>query len=393
MLLKKTVRDLPLAGRRVLMRADFNVPLEAGAITDATRITASLPTIRYILDQGAKLVLMSHLGRPKEGKFEATSSMAPVAAELGRHLGFPVPLLTDPRTPAALAEVAALPHGRVLLVENVRFFAGEGDNSPELGAAYAKLGDVFVNDAFGSSHRDQASVTGPAKHLPAVAGLLVEKELQAFERILGKPARPFVAILGGAKVSDKILVIENLLARVDVLLIGGGMAYTFLAAQGKKIGSSKLEADRIPLAKELLAKAIAKKVRIVLPVDHLVADRFAADARKMGAGDDIPDGWMGLDLGPNSIELFTREVLGAKTVLWNGPMGVFEMEAFAGGTRAVGEAMARSGAVTVVGGGDSAAAVNEFGLADKMTHVSTGGGASLELLEGKELPGLAALNS
>ncbi len=393
MLLKKTVRDLPLAGRRVLMRADFNVPLEAGAITDATRITASLPTIRYILDQGAKLVLMSHLGRPKEGKFEANSSMAPVAAELGRHLGFPVPLLTDPRTPAALAEVAALPHGRVLLVENVRFFAGEGDNSPELGAAYAKLGDVFVNDAFGSSHRDQASVTGPAKHLPAVAGLLVEKELQAFERILGKPARPFVAILGGAKVSDKILVIENLLARVDVLLIGGGMAYTFLAAQGKKIGSSKLEADRIPLAKELLAKAIAKKVRIVLPVDHLVADRFAADARKMGAGDDIPDGWMGLDLGPKSIELFTREVLGAKTVLWNGPMGVFEMEAFAGGTRAVGEAMARSGAVTVVGGGDSAAAVNEFGLADKMTHVSTGGGASLELLEGKELPGLAALNS
>ncbi len=393
MLLKKTVRDLPLAGRRVLMRADFNVPLEAGAITDATRITASLPTIRYILDQGAKLVLMSHLGRPKEGKFEATSSMAPVAAELGRHLGFPVPLLTDPRTPAALAEVTALPAGRVLLVENVRFFAGEGDNSPELGAAYAKLGDVFVNDAFGSSHRDQASVTGPAKHLPAVAGLLVEKELQAFECILGKPARPFVAILGGAKVSDKILVIENLLARVDVLLIGGGMAYTFLAAQGKKIGSSKLEADRIPLAKELLAKAIAKKVRIVLPVDHLVADRFAADARKMGAGDDIPDGWMGLDLGPNSIELFTREVLGAKTVLWNGPMGVFEMEAFAGGTRAVGEAMARSGAVTVVGGGDSAAAVNEFGLADKMTHVSTGGGASLELLEGKELPGLAALNS
>ena len=390
-MLKRSVKDVALAGQRVLMRADFNVPLKDGVITDTTRITASLPTIRHILGTGARLVLASHLGRPKEGKFDAAASMAPVARELSKHLGLEVRLLDDPRTAAAAQAVQALPAGGVLLVENVRFFAGENANDPALGAAWAKLADVFVNDAFGSSHRAHASVVGAAAHIPAVAGLLVEKELAAFDAVLGNPKRPFVAILGGAKVSDKIKVIENLLERVDALIIGGGMAYTFLAAQGIGVGSSLLEKDRIDFARGLLDKAASRGVRILLPQDHVIADRFAADAARKVVVGAIPDGWMGLDIGPQSSAEFAATVRAAGTALWNGPMGVFEMEPFAAGTGALAEAMAACQGVTVVGGGDSAAAVNHFGLAARMTHVSTGGGASLELLEGIDLPGVAAL--
>lgn len=390
-MLKRSVKDVALAGQRVLMRADFNVPVKDGVITDATRITASLPTIRHILATGARLVLASHLGRPKEGKFDAGASMAPVAHELSKHLGQEVKLLADPRTDAAVQAVQALPPGGVLLVENVRFFAGENANDPELGAAWARLADVFVNDAFGSSHRAHASVVGAAAHIPAVAGLLVEKELAAFDAVLGNPKRPFVAILGGAKVSDKIKVIENLLERVDALIIGGGMAYTFLAAQGLGVGSSLLEKERIEFARGLLDKAASRGVRILLPQDHVIADRFAADAARKVVTGAIPDGWMGLDIGPVTAAEFAATVRAAGTVLWNGPMGVFEMEPFAAGTGALAEAMATCQGVTVVGGGDSAAAVNHFGLAARMTHVSTGGGASLELLEGIDLPGVAAL--
>jgi phosphoglycerate kinase len=297
----------------------------------------------------------------------------------------------DPRTDEGLACAKALPLERAILVENVRFFAGEGDNDPALGEAYARLGDVFVNDAFGSSHRAHASVVGPAAHLPAVAGLLVEKELDAFGRILSDPARPFVAILGGAKVSDKILVVENLLARVNALLVGGGMAYTFLAADNVPVGASKVEADRVGLARNLLGQARTRGVAVHLPVDHVVADRFAEDASHQVVKGAIPGGWMGLDIGPETIEIFEKQIAAAQCVLWNGPLGVFEMKPFAEGTRRVAAACARSTAVTVIGGGDSAAAVNHFGFADQVTHVSTGGGASLELLEGKELPGVAVL--
>jgi phosphoglycerate kinase len=386
---KASIRDLELAGKRVLVRADLNVPMEGGRITDDTRIQASLPTLRHILGQGASAVVLSHLGRPKEGAFDAESSLRPVAAALTRALGFDVPLAPDPEVALGLAR--ALPPGRCLLLENVRFFAGEGSNDPALAERYARLGDVFVNDAFGSSHRDQASVTGPARHLPAVAGLLVEKELSAFDSVLTEPRRPFLAILGGAKVSDKILVIESLLGRVDELLVGGGMAYTFLAAQGIGVGTSKLEADRKELAGQLLARAREAGVQVHLPEDHVCADRFAADARVQVVEGAIPSPWMGLDIGPRTARRFAERIAGAGTVIWNGPMGVFEMEPFAAGTRAVAAAMAAASAVTVVGGGDSAAAVNRFGLAGKMTHVSTGGGASLELLEGRILPGIAVL--
>jgi phosphoglycerate kinase len=391
LMLKRSVKDVALAGQRVLMRADFNVPIKDGVITDATRITASLPTIRHILASGARLVLASHLGRPKEGKFDAAASMAPVALELSKQLGREVKLLADPRTDAALEMVAALPAGGVVLAENVRFFAGESANDDALGAAWARLADIFVNDAFGSSHRAHASVVGAAKHIPAVAGLLVEKELAAFDAVLGNPKRPFVAVLGGAKVSDKIKVIENLLERVDAIIIGGGMAYTFLAAKGVAVGSSLLEKDRIEFARGLLDKAAAKGVRVLLPQDHVIADRFAADAARQVVTGAIPDGWMGLDIGPASAAEFAACVRSAGTALWNGPMGVFEMEPFAAGTGALAQAMADCQGITVVGGGDSAAAVNHFHLAERMTHVSTGGGASLELLEGVDLPGVAAL--
>lgn len=387
---KKTLADIDVAGRRVLVRADFNVPLDGDRITDDTRIVASLPTIRHILDGGGSAVLTSHLGRPKNGP-EEKFSLAPVARALSQHLGHDVKLISDPMADDALAQAEALKPGEAILVENVRFLAGETKNAPEVGAALARLGEVFVNDAFGSSHRAHASVVGVADHLEAVAGKLVQKELEVFGRILGEPARPFVSVLGGSKVSDKILVIENLLERVDALMIGGGMAYTFLAAQGIAVGGSKLEEDRIPLAKELLERAAQKGVKVHLPTDHVCADAFSADANTKVEGPAISEGWMALDIGPETRTSYSGVVSSAGTVLWNGPMGVFEMEPFAAGTRGVADALANSDAVSVVGGGDSAAAVNQFGLGPQMTHISTGGGASLELLEGKDLPGIAAL--
>lgn len=388
---KMTLADVDVRGKRVLVRADLNVPVEDGAIADETRIVASLPTLRRILAAGGSAVVMSHLGRPKDGVADPAFSLRPVGEALGRHLGIPVDLIDDPLSPEALRRVESLPPGGLALIENIRFQKGETSNDPDLARGLARLGDLFVNDAFGSSHRAHASVVGVAKHLLAVAGCLVEKELAAFDRILGNPARPFVAILGGAKVSDKILVIENLLKRVDALLIGGGMAYTFLKAQGTEVGSSLVETGRIDTARALLEQAKAAGVRVLLPSDHVVADRFAADARVQAVEGAIPPGWMGLDIGAATVAAFCAELARAGTILWNGPVGVFEMQPFSAGTKAVAEACAASKAVSVIGGGDSAAAVNRFGLAGRMTHISTGGGASLELLEGKVLPGLAAL--
>ncbi|MAG57009.1 MAG: phosphoglycerate kinase [Planctomycetes bacterium] len=386
---KRSLRDVDPKGRRVLVRCDFNVPLKDGAITDETRIVKSLPTIRHILDGGGSAILTSHLGRPQGGP-DPAFSLQPVAESLSGHLGSDVALIADPLGDGAVAAAGALAPGRALLLENVRFLDGETKNASHVGEGLARLGDLFVNDAFGSSHRAHASVVGVADHLEAVCGFLVEKELDVFGKILSDPRRPFVAILGGAKVSDKILVIENLLERVDTLILGGGMAYTFLAGRGESVGASKLEADRVDYARGLLEKAETRGVRVLLPTDHVVADRFADDAERRESTT-IPDGWMALDIGPESRAAFAAEVASAGTVLWNGPMGVFEMAPFAAGTRAVSEACGRSSATTVIGGGDSAAAVNAFGLADQMTHISTGGGASLELLEGKTLPGLAAL--
>jgi phosphoglycerate kinase len=380
---KKSLRDVEVTGRRVLVRADLNVPLKDGVIADDTRIRASLPTLRQILDGGGAAVLMSHLGRPK-GQVHPAFSLAPVAARLSELLGQEVPLYTD------LNKVVAVPAGGACLLENVRFHAGETSNDTGFAQTLAAWGDLFVNDAFGSSHRAHASVVGVADHLEAVAGSLVEKELVAFDGILSGPARPFVAILGGAKVSDKILVVENLLERIDGLLIGGGMAYTFLAARGEEIGASKLEGDKVDYAARLLEKAELAGVRVLLPTDHVIADRFDEDAEHR-VSTTIPEGWMALDIGPDTAAAYAAEVATAGTVLWNGPMGVFEMVPFAAGTRAVCEACAASVGTTVIGGGDSAAAVNAYGLASKMSHISTGGGASLELLEGRALPGIAAL--
>jgi phosphoglycerate kinase len=387
---KLSVRDVPIKGRRVLMRADFNVPLKGTQIADATRIVESLPTIRYVLEQGGRLVLMSHLGRP-DGERLPEASLAPVAARLSKELGKPVPMIDDPTTDAAVAQVDALEPGELALVENIRFFPGETKNDPAFAKALARLGDVFVNDAFGSSHRAHASVSGIASTLPAVAGLLVEKEIDAFGRILGKPEHPFVAIVGGAKVSDKIVVLERLIEKVDAMLVGGGMAYTFLHALGVATGSSRVDAEREPLVKRLLKRAQERGVAVRLPSDHVCAQSISAHAERRTVTGEVPGGWMGLDIGPATIAAFRQVIANAKTVLWNGPMGVFELEPFAAGTRAVAEACASSRALTVVGGGDSAAAVNQFGFAAKMTHVSTGGGASLELLEGRKLPGLAVL--
>jgi phosphoglycerate kinase len=333
---------------------------------------------------------MSHLGRP-DGERLPEASLAPVAAFLSKELRLPVPLVDDPLSPEALERVGALEPGQLLMLENVRFFPGETKNDPEFAAALARLGDVFVNDAFGSSHRAHASVSGVAAHLPAVAGFLVEKELRAFDRILTDPRHPFVAIVGGAKVSDKIVVLERLVEKVDALLVGGGMAYTFLNALGVATGASRVDHERLPLAKRLLKRADARGVAVRLPSDHVCATTISHSAERKLVTGEVPAGWMGLDIGPATIEVFRKQIAAARTILWNGPMGVFELEPFSHGTRAVAEACAASGALTVVGGGDSAAAVNQFGLAAKMTHVSTGGGASLELLEGRKLPGIAAL--
>jgi len=387
---KQTIRDIKWAGKKALVRVDFNVPQDdSGAITDDARIQAALPTINYLLEHGAAVTLMSHLGRPKGGP-DPKYSMKVTADHLATLISAPVSFCAQTIGPEAEAAVAALKPGQVLVLENTRFDKREEKNDPAMAAALAKLGDVYVNDAFGSAHRAHASTTGVAEHLPAVAGFLMEKELEYLGSALDQPKRPFVAIMGGAKISDKITVIENLLAKVDAILIGGGMANTFLAAQGYKMGKSLVEADAIETAKSLLAKDGDK---IQLPVDLRVAASFSADAEnRVVSIEDVPGDWMALDIGPATIAHYSNRLSGAKTVVWNGPMGVFEMAPFAKGTFAIAEILAGlRGATTIIGGGDSAAAVRDAGVEDKMSHVSTGGGASLEFLEGKVLPGVAAL--
>ena len=392
---KKTIRDVNVEGKRVFVRCDFNVPLdENGKITDENRIQGALPTIKYLLDHGAKVVLASHLGRPKNGP-EAKFSLKPVAERLNQLLGGKVTMANDVIGEDAQKKVAALKNGEAVLLENVRFHKEEEKNDPEFAKKLASFADVFVNDAFGTAHRAHASTEGISHFVKtSVAGFLIEKELEVMGGALADPKRPFVAILGGAKVSDKIGVINNLLEKVDKLLIGGAMAYTFIVAKGGKVGMSKLEADKVDLAKELLEKAKAKGVELYLPVDTVIAQEFKADAEsKVCETMAIPDGWEGLDIGPKTAELFAGVIKTAKTVIWNGPMGVFEFPKFAVGTKAVAQALADNPkAITIIGGGDSAAAIEQLGYADKVTHISTGGGASLEFLEGKVLPGIACLN-
>jgi phosphoglycerate kinase len=395
---KQTIRDVDWQGKRALVRVDFNVPLdENGNITDDTRIRASLPTIRYLLENGASVVLMSHLGRPKK-KVVESMRLRPAAERLFELLPEAQEVKKTEVTtgPAAEAAASSLKPGQVLLLENTRFDPREESNDAEMASELAKLGDVYVNDAFGSAHRAHASTEGVARHLPAVAGFLMEAELKALYGALENPKRPFVTIIGGAKISDKIGVIENLLGRVDALLIGGGMANTFLAAKGYDMADSLVEAESIDTARSLMQKAEAAGAKLLLPGDAVVADAFSADAKHQTvAVDAVPAGWRMLDIGPATVQTFSSEVQGAKTVIWNGPMGVFEMETFATGTRAIAQAMADAtakGAFTIVGGGDSVAAIEQAGLAEKVSHVSTGGGASLELLEGRVLPGVDILN-
>ncbi|MBI4277599.1 MAG: phosphoglycerate kinase [Armatimonadetes bacterium] len=389
---KKTVRDADVRGKRVMLRVDFNVPLDdAGKIQDDRRIRESLPTLRYVRDQGARLILCSHLGRPK-GKPDPRLRLDPVAARLSDLLGAPVRKLADCVGPEVEAAVAAMVPGAVVLLENLRFHKEEEANDPVFSQRLAALADIFVNDAFGTAHRAHASTVGVATLRSAVAGLLMEKEIGYLTRALESPTRPFVAILGGAKVSDKIDVIRNLLTRADSLLIGGGMSYTFLRARGLEVGRSLCEEDKLDLARELMADAEKRRVAFLLPTDVVVAPRIAADAaRRTVATGAIPAELMGLDIGPETSRAFAEVIKNAGTVVWNGPMGVFEVEPFAEGTRAVGRAMAESSATTIVGGGDTAAAVEQMGFADRMTHISTGGGATLEFMEGRELPGVAVL--
>lgn len=396
MLNKKTVEDIDVAGKKVLVRCDFNVPMEDGKITDDNRIVGALPTIKYLLSKQAKVILCSHLGRPK-GEFNLKYSLAPVAARLSELLGVKVTLAKDVVGEDAQAKAAALGNGEVLLLENVRFHKEEEKNDPEFAKKLASLAEIYVNDAFGTAHRAHASTAGVADYLPAVCGYLIEKEISVMGKALSDPERPFVAILGGAKVADKLKVIENLLTKVDTLIIGGGMAYTFIAAQGKSIGTSLYDAEKLEYCKDMLKKAEANGVKLLLPVDTVVAAAFpdpidAPVETEVVCTCFIPADKMGLDIGPKTRELFAEAIKGAKTVVWNGPMGVFENDALAQGTMAVAKALAESGAITIVGGGDSAAAVEKLGFADKITHISTGGGASLEFLEGLELPGIACLN-
>ena len=392
--MKKTVKDINLDNAKVLMRCDFNVPLDSNQnITDDTRIRAALPTLEHMVTHGAKVVVMSHLGRPK-GKAAAEFSLAPVAVRLAELLGKQVEFAdSDVVVDDSVKEkVAALKDGDVLLLQNVRFRKEETDNEPGFAKELASLGDVFVQEAFGTAHRAHASTAGVADYLPCVSGLLIEKEVKFLGSALQNPQRPFVAIMGGAKVGDKIKVIENLLTKVDTLIIGGGMSYTFYKAMGLEIGTSILDADNIDLAKMLLEKATSLNVKLLLPVDIVCADKFSNDAKyQTYSRDQIPSDMMGLDIGEETIKLYSEEIAKAKTVVWNGPMGVFEMENFAKGTKAIAEALATSDATTIIGGGDSAAAVEQFGLADKMSHISTGGGASLEFLEGKILPGISII--
>jgi phosphoglycerate kinase len=391
---KKTIRDVDLAGQRVLVRVDFNVPLKDGKVADDTRIVGAVPTLKAILEQKPRaVVLMSHLGRPK-GERKPEFSLKPVVPVLAQKLGVAVAFADDCVGPVAEKAVADLPQGGVLLLENTRYHAGETKNDPELAEQMARLGDVYVNDAFGSAHRAHASTEGVAHHLPAVAGLLMEKEIEFLSNAVEKPARPFVAILGGAKISDKIAVIENLLGKADRILIGGGMANTFLKAQGIAIGDSLVEEESVATAKGILSKAGDK---LTLPVDATIADAFeaTANANTIDVQEGVPAGWRILDIGPQTVRLFSQQLVDVKTVVWNGPMGVFEFERFAGGTVAIAQVVAEAagkGAIVIIGGGDSAAAIQQAGLSDKVTHVSTGGGASLEMLEGKTLPGLAALD-
>lgn len=391
--MKKTVRDIDVKGKRVLVRVDFNVPMDSEKnITDDTRIKAALPTIQYLLDNNAKVILVSHLGRPK-GKFNMEYSMKPVAKRLSELLGKQVIVADDVIGEDAKAKANALKDGEVLLLENVRFHAEEEKNDPDFSKELASLADVFVNDAFGTAHRAHASTTGVASYLPAVSGFLIEKELNFMGGALENPERPFVAILGGAKVSDKIGVITNLLDKVDSLLIGGGMAYTFIKAEGHEIGKSLLEEDKLGLAKDLIEKAKQKGVKLLLPVDTVVSAELKSGVPyEVVDIDKMPNDKIGVDIGPKTIEEFSKVIKGAKTVVWNGPMGVFEIREFAKGTEAIAKAMSECSGTTIIGGGDSAAAVEQLGYADKVSHISTGGGASLEFLEGKVLPGIAALN-
>lgn len=391
--MKKTVKDINWSGKRAVMRCDFNVPLADGAITDDTRIRAALPTIKYLIEEGAAIVIMSHLGRPK-GKPVAEMSLAPVAARLSEYLGKDVKfvasdVVVDDTVRAAAAELAA---GEVMLIENVRYRAEETDNDPAFAKDLSELGDVFVQEAFGTAHRAHASTTGIADYIPAVSGFLIEKELEFLGNAVDNPNRPFAAIMGGAKVKDKIKVITNLLNKVDILVIGGGMTYTFLKAMGYSIGTSLLDEEGLEKANDILKLAEEKGVKLLLSTDVVAADEFSNDsAYDVYPIDSIPDNRMGLDIGPDTIKNFSAALKEAKTVVWNGPMGVFEMPNFAKGTRAIAECLAESDATTIIGGGDSAAAVTQFGLADKMSHISTGGGASLEYLEGKVLPGIACI--
>ncbi len=389
---KKTVEDLNVQGKKVLVRCDFNVKMENGVITSDKRIVASLPTIKYLIANGAKVILCSHLGRPK-GEVVPEFSLAPVAARLSELLGQDVKMAKDVVGESAQALAADLKDGEVLLLENVRYEKGETKNDPELSKKFADLAELYVNDAFGSAHRAHSSTTGVADHLPAACGYLIQKEIEFIGGALENPQRPLVAILGGAKVSDKIGVITNLIDKCDTLIIGGGMAYTFMKALGYEIGTSLLEADKVELAAEMMKKAEEKGVKFLIPVDNKVGKEYAADTEAMVVDSDkIPEGWMGLDIGPKTQAMFAEAVKDAGTVIWNGPMGVSEWANFASGTVAVATAIAESGAISIIGGGDSAAAIQKLGFADKMSHISTGGGASLEYLEGKELPGIAALN-
>ena len=389
---KKTVYDADVKGKKVLLRCDFNVPQDkaTGEITSDKRIVAAIPTIKYLLENGAAVIACSHLGKPK-GEWKSKLTLAPVAKRLSELLGQEVIFAADMIGEDAQAKAAALQPGQIMLLENLRFDIREEKNGEDYAKALADMADVYVSDAFGTVHRAHASTEGVSKFLPAYSGLLVAKELSVMGKALDDPKRPFVAVLGGAKVSDKIAVINNLLEKADTIIIGGGMAYTFKKAQGFEIGTSLLEADRIDYAKEMIAKAEAKGVKFLLPVDNYCAAEFSADAEPVLVEGNIPENLMGMDIGPKTVELFSEAVKGAGTIVWNGPMGVFEFDAFAGGTRAMAQALADSGAVTIIGGGDSAAAVEKLGFEDKITHISTGGGASLEFLEGKELPGVACL--
>ena len=390
---KKTILDVDVAGKKILLRCDFNVPQdkETGAITSDKRIVAALPTIRYLLDKGAAVIACSHLGKPK-GEWKAKLSLAPVAQRLSELLGQEVIFAKDIVGEDAKAKAAALQGGQIMLLENLRFDPREEKNAPSFAEELASMAELYVSDAFGTVHRAHASTAGVAAYLPAVSGLLVAKELEVMGGALNNPKRPFVAVLGGAKVSDKIGVINNLLDKADTIIIGGGMAYTFAKAQGGSIGKSLCEEDKLDYAREMIAKAEKNGVKLLLPSDTMAADDFSNDAKRQVVSTmAIPDGWEGMDIGPDTIRTFCDAVKGAGTVVWNGPMGVFEFENFAAGTRAMAQALADSGAITIVGGGDSAAAVEQMGFADKITHISTGGGASLEFLEGLELPGVACL--